>query len=246
LIKVKNLRKSYGSLEVLKGINLEMHKGEVIAIIGSSGTGKSTFLRCLNYLEIPEEGQIMIDDLTVNAKETNKKEIYELRKKTSMVFQNYNLFENKTALGNIMEPLITVKKMHKRNAKEKALNILKIIGLEDKKDSYPSMLSGGQQQRISIGRAMGIEPKVMLFDEPTSALDPELTGEVLDLIKSLARNHTTMIIVTHEIDFAREAADRIIFMDEGKFVEEGSPDKILNFPENPRTIQFLKKAINNR
>lgn len=241
MVEIRGLKKSFGDLEVLKGIDLDVKKGEVIAIIGSSGTGKSTLLRCINYLEEPDDGQIKIDDLSVNVKSTTKKEIYKLRRKTSMVFQSYNLFKNKTALGNIMEPLIVVKKIDNKTAEKKALEILDIVGLIDKKDSYPSKLSGGQQQRVGIGRAMAVEPEVVLFDEPTSALDPELVGEVLDVIKDLAKNHTTMIIVTHEMGFAKEAADRVIFMDDGKIIEEGTPKEIFDSPKNPRTIQFLSK-----
>lgn len=245
MVEIRGLEKRFGDLEVLKGIDLDVKKGEVIAIIGSSGTGKSTLLRCINYLEEPDGGQIKIDDLSVDVKSISKKEIYKLRRKTSMVFQSYNLFKNKTALGNIMEPLIVVKKIDNKTAEKKALEILDLVGLIDKKDSYPSKLSGGQQQRVGIGRAMAVEPKVVLFDEPTSALDPELVGEVLDVIKNLAKNHTTMIIVTHEMRFAREAADRVIFMDDGKIVEEGTPNEIFDNPKNPRTIQFLSK-INNK
>lgn len=243
MIKITNLNKSFGELKVLKNIDLEVRKGEVIAIIGPSGTGKSTLLRCINYLEQPEDGKIEIDDLKVDAKNITKKEIHKLRKKTSMVFQTYNLFKNKTALENIMEPLIVVKKMDKKSAEGKALNILNTVGLSNKRDSYPSKLSGGQQQRVGIGRAMAVDPKVMLFDEPTSALDPELVGEVLDVIKKLAENHTTMLIVTHEMRFAKSVADRIIFMDNGKIAEEGPPEQIFNKAENPRTIQFLRQVV---
>lgn len=243
MIKIRNLSKSFGELKVLKDINLEVKKGEVVAIIGPSGTGKSTLLRCINYLEEPEEGEIEIDGFKVNAKNITRKEIYELRKKTSMVFQTYNLFKNKTALENVMEPLTTVKRIDRKVAEKKALNILDAVGLLDKKDFYPSKLSGGQQQRVGIGRAMAVEPKVMLFDEPTSALDPELVGEVLDVIRSLAENHTTMLIVTHEMDFARNVADKIIFMDDGRIVELGSPEQIFNNAQNLRTAQFLKQVV---
>lgn len=242
MIKINNLHKSFNNLEVLAGINLEIKKGEVVAIIGPSGTGKSTLLRCMNYLEVPDCGEFEIEDLKVNTENASKEQIHSLRKATAMVFQSYNLFKNKTALQNIMEPLIVVKKMDNKKAKVIALDILEQVGLSDKKDSYPSKLSGGQKQRIGIGRAMAVNPKIMLFDEPTSALDPELVGEVLDVIKGLAKNHTTMIIVTHEMRFAKEAADRILFMDGGKIVEEGSPDKIFNHPENYRTIKFLNKV----
>lgn len=243
MIKIRNLSKSFGELKVLKDINLEVKKGQVVAIIGPSGTGKSTLLRCINYLEEPEEGEIEIDGFKVNAKNITRKEIYELRKKTSMVFQTYNLFKNKTALENVMEPLTTVKRIDRKVAEKKALNILDAVGLLDKKDFYPSKLSGGQQQRVGIGRAMAVEPKVMLFDEPTSALDPELVGEVLDVIRSLAENHTTMLIVTHEMDFARNVADKIIFMDDGSIAELGSPEQIFNNAQNLRTAQFLKQVV---
>ena len=241
MVEIKGLKKRFGDLEILKGIDLEVKKGEVIAIIGSSGTGKSTLLRCINYLEEPDEGQIKIDDLNINARYVTENGIHNLRRNTSMVFQAYNLFKNKTVLENIMEPLTVVKKMNKKTAEKKALEILDLVGLKDKKDSYPSKLSGGQQQRVGIGRAMAVEPKVVLFDEPTSALDPELVGEVLDVIKDLAKNHTTMMIVTHEMGFAREAADRVIFMDNGMIVEEGTPNDIFDNPKNQRTIQFLSK-----
>lgn len=243
MIKIKNLRKSYGKLIVLKDINLHVKEGEVLAIIGPSGTGKSTLLRCINYLEVPEEGEIRIDDLKVDYKKITKKEIYDLRRKSSMVFQNYNLFKNKTALENIMEPLTTVQKMDKELARTKAIDLLETVGLADKKDHYPSKLSGGQQQRIGIARAMAVDPKVMLFDEPTSSLDPELVGEVLEVIKGLAEKHSTMIIVTHEMNFAKNVADRIIFMDGGLILEEGSPDEIFTKAKNPRTTQFLRQVI---
>ncbi len=245
MIKLTNLQKSFGDLKVLKGINLVVNEGEVIAIIGPSGTGKSTLLRCMNYLDKPEKGMIEVDDLKINIENVTKRQIYELRKKTAMVFQNYNLFRNKTALENIVEPLIVVKKLNKKVAEDKGMSILRSIGLEEKKDYYPSKLSGGQQQRISIGRAMSVDPKIMLFDEPTSALDPELVGEVLDVIKKLAQNHTTMLIVTHEMNFAKKVADRVVFMDEGKIIEEGCPGQIFTNPQNPRTCQFLKKATHD-
>ncbi|MCT4507363.1 MAG: amino acid ABC transporter ATP-binding protein [Tepidibacter sp.] len=242
MIKIKNLHKSFTKLEVLRGINLEIEKGEVVAVIGPSGTGKSTLLRCINYLEVPDKGEIEIEDLKINTKNVTKEQIHRLRKVTSMVFQNYNLFKNKTAIQNILEPLVVVKKMDYEKAEKIALDILEKIGLLDKKDIYPSKLSGGQQQRIGIGRAMAVSPKIMLFDEPTSALDPELVGEVLDVIRELAKNHTTMIIVTHEMRFAKEVADRVIFMDGGNIVEQGSPNEIFNNPKNERTIEFLKQV----
>lgn len=244
MIKISNLHKSFHGVEVLKGINLDVKKGEVVAVIGPSGTGKSTLLRCMNFLEKPEKGIIEIEDLKVDVEKATKQQIHELRLNTSMVFQSYNLFKNKTALENIMEPLVIVKKMEKDKAKERALNILKQVGLEDKKDYYPSKLSGGQQQRVGIGRAMAVDPKIMLFDEPTSALDPELVGEVLEVIKKLAEQDTTMIIVTHEMRFAESAADKVIFMDGGNIVEQGTPEEVFNNPKNERTIKFLNKVKN--
>lgn len=242
MIKIRNLSKSYGKLDVLKGIDLDVKKGEVVAIIGPSGTGKSTLLRCINYLEQPEDGEIRIDGLIVDYRKITKKEIYELRRKSSMVFQNYNLFRNKTALENIMEPLTTVQKVDKKLAKQKAISLLETVGLADKQDHYPSKLSGGQQQRVGIARAMAVNSKVMLFDEPTSSLDPELVGEVLDVIKGLAENDSTMIIVTHEMNFAKNVADRVIFMDGGLILEEGQPEKIFTKAKNPRTTKFLRQV----
>lgn len=242
MIKIENLHKKFNDLEVLKGVNLEVKKGEVIAIIGPSGTGKSTVLRCINYLEEPDKGKIIIDDVEVDAEKCNKQDIRKLRLHTSMVFQSYNLFKNKTALENIMEPLIIVQKKDKKEAESIALELIDKVGLTDKKDQYPSKLSGGQQQRIGIARAMAVNPTLMLFDEPTSALDPELVGEVLEVIKNLAKNHRTMIIVTHEMKFAREAADRVIFMDGGNIVEQGTPAEVFDNPQNPRTIRFLNKV----
>lgn len=243
MIKLTNINKRFGDLEVLKGVDLEVKEGEVIAIIGSSGTGKSTLLRCINFLERADEGEIQIEDFRVNIKKVTKKEIHEIRKSTAMVFQNFNLFKNKTVLENIIEPLIIVKKTEKEEAVKIGMNILEKVGLSDKYKSFPSTLSGGQQQRVAIGRAMAISPKVILFDEPTSALDPELVGEVLELIKELAMEKMTMIIVTHEMSFAREVADQIIFMDNGVVLECGTPDEIFNNPKNERTKRFLERAI---
>lgn len=244
MIKISNLHKSFNGVEILKGINLDIKKGEVVAVIGPSGTGKSTSLRCMNFLEKADKGSIEIENLKVDVGKATKEQIHQLRMNTSMVFQNYNLFKNKTALENIMEPLLMVKKMDKHKAREIAINILKQVGLEEKKDYHPSKLSGGQQQRIGIGRAMAVDSKIMLFDEPTSALDPELVGEVLEVIKKLADQDITMIIVTHEMKFAKNAADRVIFMDDGNIVEEGTPKDIFSNPKNERTIKFLNKVEN--
>lgn len=243
MIKVENLKKNFGALQVLDGISFELEKGKVLAVVGPSGTGKSTLLRCLNYLEKPSEGKITIGNISADSKKIQKQEIYRLRAKTAMVFQNYNLFKNKTALQNIMEPMISVQGMEKKKAKEKAMEILQMIGLTEKRDSYPSQLSGGQQQRIGIGRAMAVEPEVMLIDEPTSSLDPELVGEVLSLLYKLAQNHMTMIISTHEMSFAKNIADKVIFLDQGKIIEEGEPEQFFTNPKTERAKQFLRKFI---
>lgn len=242
ILEVKGLHKNFGELEVLKGIDFFLKKGEIVSIVGPSGSGKSTFLRCLNYLEEPTKGSITIDSLKQEASNHKKKDIVSFRQKTSMVFQNYNLFKNKTALENITEALIIVKKIDKKSADEKGREIIKKIGLEGKEGFYPSELSGGQQQRIGIGRAMALENKLILLDEPTSALDPELVGEVLDLIRLLVSEHISMIIVTHEMKFAREVSDRVIFMEDGIIVDEGTPNEILVSPKNKRIESFLGKT----
>lgn len=241
MIKVRNLKKNFGSLQVLDGISFDLEEGKVLAVIGPSGTGKSTLLRCLNYLEKPAEGIISIDDVVLDASKVQKNDIYRLRSCTAMVFQNYNLFKNKTALENIMAPLVSVQHMPKAEAKERAMEILKAIGLLEKQNHYPSQLSGGQQQRIGIGRALAVNPKVMLIDEPTSSLDPELVGEVLTLLYKLAKERTTMIIATHEMEFAKQIADHVIFLDEGKIIEEGEPSTFFSSPQTDRAKQFLKK-----
>ena len=242
MIKVANLSKHFGDNVVLRQIDLDIKEGETTVIIGPSGTGKSTLLRCLNFLEQPTSATITIDNLVVDASTATKKQITELRKKTAFVFQNYALFANKTALENITEGLITVRGKSAEVARQEALTILKSIGLTDKKDSYPSALSGGQQQRIGIARAMAAQSKVILFDEPTSALDPEWVGEVLGLMRQLAEQKQTMLIVTHEMQFAKEIADRVIFMDQGQIVEQGSADMIFNNPQDPRTRSFLQRV----
>ncbi|CAM3072447.1 amino acid ABC transporter ATP-binding protein [Moritella viscosa] len=242
MIKVANLSKHFGDNVVLRQIDLDIKEGETTVIIGSSGTGKSTLLRCLNFLEQPTSAKITIDDLVVDANSATKKQITELRKKTAFVFQNYALFANKTALENITEGLVIVRGKSAEIAKKEALTILDSIGLIDKKDSYPSSLSGGQQQRIGIARAMAAQSKVILFDEPTSALDPEWVGEVLGLMRQLAEQKQTMLIVTHEMQFAKEIADRVIFMDQGQIVEQGSADMIFNNPQDPRTRSFLQRV----
>ena len=241
MIEIRDLYKSYKHNEVLKGISLTVDKGEVVVIIGPSGSGKSTLLRCLNLLEQPEDGSIRIEDLEIHTQKLYKKEIIQLRQKTAMVFQNYNLFKNKTALQNITTALMVVQRKSEVEAKEIARDLLKQVDLADKEDSYPMMLSGGQQQRIGIARAMALNPAVLLFDEPTSALDPELVNEVLQVIKDLARQHITMVIVTHEMNFAKEVADRIIFMADGIIVEQGTPEEIFRNPQNERTKKFLRQ-----
>lgn len=242
MIKVTDLHKSFGELAVLKGIDFQADTGEVIVIIGPSGMGKSTFLRCINYIERPEKGIIEVDNVKVDAEKCTEKEIKQLRLKTSMVFQNYNIFKNKTVIENVMLPMTSVQKIEKEIAKEKALQYLDQVGLLDKVNEYPSRLSGGQQQRVGIARAMAVNPKLILLDEPTSSLDPELVLGILDILRNLANEHKrTMIIVTHEMSFAKEIADRIIFMDDGRIIEEGTPEKIFSNPQNERTKRFLER-----
>ncbi|MFJ5769305.1 amino acid ABC transporter ATP-binding protein [Psychrobacillus sp. NPDC093180] len=241
MISISNLHKKFGKNEVLKGINIQIDKGDVISILGPSGSGKTTLLRCLNYLERPDEGTITIDDVTIDSKKVHKKDVYQLRRKSAMVFQSYNLFQHKTVLQNVMEGLVVVQKMNVKEAREIALEMLKKVGLEQKVDAYPLQLSGGQQQRVGIARALALNPEVILFDEPTSALDPELVGEVLDVIRKISREGITMIIVTHEMNFAREVSNRVIFMDGGVVVEEGVPNDIFRTPKEDRTKQFLKR-----
>jgi cystine transport system ATP-binding protein len=240
MIKIKDLHKQFDQLKVLKGINLEVAKGKVVVVIGPSGSGKTTLLRCLNVLEQPTSGQIAIEDQVLDfSQQVQKKKIPSFRRLTGMVFQNYNLFPHMTALENIMEGPVTVKGEKKEAARKKAEMLLGKVGLGDKIHYYPFQLSGGQQQRVGIARALAMEPKVMLFDEPTSALDPELVGEVLKVMKDLANEGMTMVVVTHEMRFAREAADEVIFMDAGVVVERGNPEQIFSDPKEARTKQFL-------
>lgn len=243
MINITGLKKNFGENEILKDVNINVEKGEVLAIIGPSGSGKSTFLRCLNYLETPDKGVITIGDIKVDVMSVTSKEIHELRKQSAMVFQNYNLFNNKTVLENVAEALIVVKGIDKKEAEEIAIKQLEKVGLAAKKDVYPKTLSGGQKQRVSIARAMAINPEVILFDEPTSALDPELVSEVLSVIKKLAKEHRTMIIVTHEMKFARDVADKVVFMEGGVVVEAGIPDEIFIKPKENRTKEFLSSFI---
>lgn len=240
MIHVKNLHKSFGKNEVLKGIDEHVTKGEVVVVIGPSGSGKSTFLRCLNLLEDPTSGEIIFEGNNITDKSTN---INKIREKMGMVFQQFNLFPHKTVKQNITISPISVKGLSKEEADKKADELLTMVGLTDKADAYPSSLSGGQKQRIAIARALAMEPDVMLFDEPTSALDPEMVGEVLAVMKDLAQGGMTMIVVTHEMGFAKEVGDRILFMDGGKIVEQGTPDQLFKNPQNARTIDFLSKVL---
>ncbi|WP_195515182.1 amino acid ABC transporter ATP-binding protein [Paraclostridium bifermentans] len=240
MIRVSNLHKSFGKNDVLKGIDEHIEKGEVVVVIGPSGSGKSTFLRCLNLLEEPTSGKIIFEDNDITDK---KVDINKIREKMGMVFQQFNLFPHKTVLENLTIAPIKVKGLSKAEAEKKARELLERVGLSNKAKAYPSSLSGGQKQRIAIARALAMEPDVMLFDEPTSALDPEMVGEVLNVMKDLAKEGMTMVVVTHEMGFAREVGDRILFMDNGNIVEQGTPDEIFSNPKNPRTIDFLSKVL---
>lgn len=238
ILTIKNLRKSYGDHVIFEHLDLDVNEGETIVIIGPSGTGKSTLLRCINLLTRPNEGQIWLDDTEITSKNCNEDLV---RQHVGMVFQNFLLFNHLTALGNVKLGLTKVKKMSDQAATEKALRELELVGLADKAGHYPGQLSGGQQQRVGIARALAMDPRIMLFDEPTSALDPELIGEVLEVMRKLAKDGMTMLVVTHEMGFAREVADRIVFMEKGYIVEEGSPDEMFNHPKFPRTREFLWK-----
>jgi L-cystine transport system ATP-binding protein len=243
VINIKGIHKSFGKNEVLKGVDIKVNKGEVVVILGPSGSGKTTLLRCINFLEKADSGEISIGNTNVEFKHATKRDILSIRKQTAMVFQNYNLFNNKTAIENIMEGLVTARKTPKEEAREISKKVLDKVGLSDKYDFYPSQLSGGQQQRVGIARALALNPEVILFDEPTSALDPELVGEVLSVMKSVAKEGITMVVVTHEMSFASDIASRVIFMDGGVVVEEGSPTEIFTSPKEDRTQQFLKRIL---
>jgi len=240
VVELRGLEKSFGSLDVLRGVDLAVQEHEVLCIIGPSGSGKSTLLRCVNLLEEPSAGEVWVDGIQVNAPDVD---IDRVRTKLGIVFQSFNLFPHKTAIGNVTLALEKVLGMDRAAARTRALDQLRRVGLESKTDAHPSQLSGGQQQRVAIARALAMEPTVMLFDEVTSALDPELVGEVLEVMRSLARAGMTMLVVTHEISFAREVADRIVFMDGGVIVEQGSPKDILDAPSHPRTREFLSKVL---
>lgn len=240
MIRVNNVCKNFGDLEVLKDVSLNVDKGEVVVIIGPSGSGKSTLLRCINLLEIPSKGDIYIEGIKINDRGVN---INKIRQKVGMVFQHFNLFPHLSSVDNITLAPIRVKKMDKKSAEEIAINLLKKVGLEDKKDEYPIKLSGGQKQRLAIARALAMQPDVMLFDEPTSALDPEMVKEVLSVMKGLANEGMTMVVVTHEMGFAREVGDRVIFMDEGRVLEEGTPEDIFYNTKHDRTKEFMSKIL---
>lgn len=240
MVHVENLKKNFGKLEVLKDISVDIAEGEVVVLLGPSGSGKSTFLRCLNQLEVATAGKILVDGNDVTDKHID---INKVRENIGMVFQHFNLFDHKTVLENIMMAPVELKKMTKEEAKEKGMQLLKRVGMDSKADCYPSQISGGQKQRVAIARALAMNPKIMLFDEPTSALDPEMVGEVLAVMKELASEGMTMVVVTHEIGFAREVADRVIFMDDGYIVEQGTPQEVILNPKEPRTIDFLNKVL---
>lgn len=240
MIEIKGLCKKFGDQQVLDHIDLKIEKGKVVVVIGPSGTGKSTLLRCINVLEKPEEGHIRLEGFEADFSAISKQDIQTLRSRTSMVFQNSNLYRNKTALQNITTPLILVKKIKREEAERTGVELLAKVGMLEKKDAYPETLSGGEKQRVGIARAMAINPDIILFDEPTSALDPELVNEVLDVIRELARQHTTMLIVTHEMKFARSVADEIVFMEGGHIVEQAPPEKFFSNPQKERTRQFIQ------
>ena len=242
MIEVRKLAKSFDDLEVLTDVNLKIEKSDVIAILGSSGSGKTTFLRCMNFLEKSDSGTLIFDGKSYDLSSISKKDIMNIRKKTAFVFQNYNLFLNKTVLENVMEALTVVRKMDKDKAKVKALEVLEKVGMVDKQNAYPSSLSGGQQQRVSIARALAYDPEVIYFDEPTSALDPELIGEVLGVMRDLAKSGITMVIVTHEMNFAKNVATKVVFMEGGKIIKEGNPKEFFENQNDERIKQFIGKV----
>ncbi|MGO1470006.1 MAG: amino acid ABC transporter ATP-binding protein [Tissierella sp.] len=240
MIKINNFHKNFGDLEVLKGVDMKIDEGDVQVIIGASGSGKSTFLRCINFLERIDKGELYIDGKLI---EPSEAAINEMRKEVGMVFQRFNLFPHMKVIDNVIEGLVTVKKVNRKKAVKRGIELLQKVGMEDKKDEYPAMLSGGQQQRVAIARALAMDPKIMLFDEPTSALDPELVGEVLEVMQDLALDGMTMVVVTHEMSFAEEVADKVAFMDEGVILEMSSPKDMFNNPKNERTREFLSRIL---
>lgn len=242
MIEVRNLRKSFDSLEVLKDINLEIDKGDVISILGSSGSGKTTCLRCMNFLEKSDAGTLVFDGKEYDLAHMSRKDITAIRRKTAFVFQNYNLFLNKTVLENVTEALTVVRKMDKLSARKRAVEVLEKVGMADKLDYYPSKLSGGQQQRVSIARALAYEPEVIYFDEPTSALDPELIGEVLSVMRDLAKSGITMVVVTHEMNFAKNVSTKVVFMENGEIVKCAAPDQFFEHQDDERIKQFIRKV----
>ena len=241
MLEINHLQKKFGTTEVLRDVSLSVSKGDVVAILGPSGSGKTTLLRCVNFLERADAGELLFDDEKFDLNRASHRDIARIRQKTAFVFQNYNLFRNKTALQNVTEGLIVARKMKKADAEAIGRKLLDKVGLSDRYDHYPAQLSGGQQQRVAIARALATNPEIIYFDEPTSALDPELTGEVLNVIRSLKTSDSTMIVVTHEIEFARDVADKIIFMADGVIAEEGTPEQVINNPQNPRTQAFLSR-----
>ena len=243
MLEVKDLHKSFGTNQVLKGIDFSVNEGEVIAVIGSSGSGKTTMLRCLAFLEKADKGTFTFDDFTKDITKVTKKEIKDLRMKMGFVFQSFNLFRNKTALENVMEGLVVARKMPKADAKKISLEMLQRVGMLERQNYYPDQLSGGQQQRVAIARALAANPEIILFDEPTSALDPELTGEVLEVMVKLAKEGTTMVVVTHEMEFARQVADKVIFMEGGVIVEAGTAEEVLTNPKSEKTRHFLRRIL---
>ena len=243
MIQLADVKKRFGELEVLKGVSLSVNQGEVVSILGPSGSGKTTFLRCINFLERADSGTLDMGELHISLHDAKKDEILAVRRRTAMVFQHYNLFANRTVLGNVMLGMTAVQKWKKAEAREQAEAYLEKVGLADKMDAYPIQLSGGQQQRVAIARALALNPEVILLDEPTSALDPELVGGVLEVIQAVAEENHTMIIVTHEMKFAREVSDKVVFMADGNVVEEGTPDQIFVNPREERTAQFLKRYL---
>lgn len=243
MLEIKNIHKAFGKNQVLKGVDLKVEKGDIIVILGPSGSGKTTLLRCINFLERADQGSLSFDGIEAGFKTASRAVVNKVRKKTAFVFQNYNLFQNKTALQNVMEGLTVARKVPKEEALQRAKEALDKVGLSERYHYYPSQLSGGQQQRVGIARAIAVKPDVLLFDEPTSALDPELVGEVLNVMKALAKEGATMIVVTHEMSFAQEAASRVVFMDGGVVVEEGTAKEIFRSPKEERTAQFLHRII---